>query len=136
MKQKIADSSIKIERATDRNFGVVFGTIFSFIGLYLTWTQSQISWATFSIAAAFFLMAAFRPSLLKKPNQLWFQFGMLLGSIIAPVVMALVYISTIVPLGLLLRALGKDLLGTALDSDAKTYWIERETPPQPMQKQF
>jgi len=73
---------------------------------------------------------------LELPNKLWFKFGMLLGSIIAPVVMALVYFITVVPTGLIMRLLGKDLLKQKLDKNAKSYWIKRSEPIGSMKNQF
>ena len=70
------------------------------------------------------------------PNLLWHRFGLLLGGIIAPIVMALVYITTVVPIGLIARLLGKDILHLEGDEKAESYWIDRTSPPQPMKNQF
>ena len=61
---------------------------------------------------------------------------MLLGSIVAPIVMALVYFITVLPIGLIMRLLGKDLLKLKLDKSAKSYWIERREPIGSMKNQF
>ena len=61
---------------------------------------------------------------------------MVLGAIVAPIVMALVYIATIVPIGLIARLLGKDLLKTKIDKSASSYWLERTEEMQPMKNQF
>ena len=50
--------------------------------------------------------------------------------------MALVYIVTVVPTGLIMRLLGKDLLKQKLDKEAKSYWIERKDPIGSMKNQF
>jgi len=76
------------------------------------------------------------PQVLSLPNKLWFMFGTLLGSIVAPIVMALVYFITVLPIGLIMRLLGKDLLKQKLDKNAKSYWIERDEPIGPMKNQF
>jgi fumarate reductase subunit D len=73
---------------------------------------------------------------LTVPNLIWFKFGMLLGAIVAPVVMFLVYVTTFLPIGLILKATGKDLLRLRRDSAAKSYWITREDKPQSMSRQF
>jgi uncharacterized membrane protein len=81
-------------------------------------------------------VALVRPSLFAKPNYWWFKFGMLLGSIIAPIMMGLVYVTTIVPLGYITRAIGKDMLNLQIEKSAKTYWTKRETPLQSMKNQY
>ena len=60
----------------------------------------------------------------------------MLGSIIAPIVMAFVYIVTVLPIGLIMRLLGIDLLRQKLDKDTKSYWIERDEPIGSMKNQF
>jgi hypothetical protein len=61
---------------------------------------------------------------------------MALGAVVAPVVMALVYFSTVVPIGLIMRLMGKDLLRQKLDKNTKSYWIERNEPMGSMKDQF
>ena len=82
------------------------------------------------------MLAFAAPKTLILPNKLWFKFGMLLGSFVAPIVMALVYFATVLPTGLIMRLLGKDLLKKRLDKNAKTYWIERSEPMGSMKNQF
>jgi len=82
------------------------------------------------------LLAFVAPKVLTRPNRLWFKFGILLGSVIAPVVMTLVYFATVLPIGLIMRLLGKDLLKQKLDKNAKSYWIERKEPMGSMKNQF
>ena len=53
--------------------------------------------------------------------------------------MGLLFISTIVPIGVLRRALRKDALHLAFDRAASSYWIKREPPGPPpgdMKNQF
>ena len=61
---------------------------------------------------------------------------MVLGAVVAPVVMALVYFTTVVPIGLIMRLIGKDLLRQKLDKNTKSYWIERNEPMGSMKDQF
>jgi large-conductance mechanosensitive channel len=92
-------------------------------------------WAI-SVSAIFLSLAFLAPKILTIPNKLWFKFGMLLGSIISPIVMALVYFLTVLPTGLIMRLLGKDLLKQKIDKNAKSYWIERPEPMTSMKNQF
>jgi hypothetical protein len=92
-------------------------------------------WAL-SVSIIFLFIAYVIPKILNLPNKLWFKFGILLGSIIAPIVMALVYFATVLPTGLIMRLLGKDLLKQKLDKNSKSYWIERKEPMGSMKNQF
>ncbi len=129
-------SAIEIDRSSEKNFGIVFAIVFGAIGFFLYWKSGEPTWWLFAIAAAFLITAFARPTLLKIPNLLWFKFGMLLGSIVAPIVMALVYVTTLVPMGLFIKLTGKDLLHIKLDRQSKSYWIDRTDPIQPMKNQF
>ena len=128
--------SIEHTIGSERNFGTVFAVVFAIIGGYIYWTSGVISWWPFVVASVFIVAAFAFPRMLRWPNRIWFKFGLLLGRIIAPLVMAVVYLLVIAPLGLLMRMLGKDLLRLELDSQSDSYWIERKTPPQPMKNQF
>jgi Mg2+/Co2+ transporter CorB len=88
------------------------------------------------VSVIFILLAFVAPKTLAMPNKLWFRFGILLESIVAPIVMALVYFATVLPTGIVMRLLGKDLLKQKLDKNAKSYWIERKESIGSMKNQF
>jgi hypothetical protein len=69
-------------------------------------------------------------------NRLWFRFGLLLGKIVTPIVMLLVFVLTVVPTGIVMRLLGKDPLRRKFDKSASSYWVSRDAPPGPMRNQF
>ena len=115
---------------------MVFSIVFLIIALYpLINSEGFHIWALV-ISTIFFLLALVSPKVLVLPNKLWFKFGLLLGSIAAPIVMTLVYFVTVVPTGFIMRFLGKDLLRQKLDKNAKSYWIERSEPMGSMKNQF
>jgi len=121
---------------SEKSFGIVFAIVFLLVALFpLTNSEDIPLWAII-ISAIFLLLSFVAPKLLSLPNKLWFKFGLLLGSIIAPVVMALVYIVTVIPTSLIMRLLGKDLLKQKLNKQAKSYWIERKDPVGSMKNQF
>lgn len=129
-------SHIPIGQSSPKSFGVVFSIVFLMVGLYpLINSEGIRAWALF-VSAVFLLLAYVWPNILSLRNKLWFKFGILLGSIIAPIVMALVYFLTVLPTGIVMRLLGKDLLKQKLDKNAKSYWIERSEPMGSMKNQF
>ena len=127
---------ISTEQSTEKSFGFVFSVVFLIVALYpLTNSESLRIWALI-ISIIFFLLAFLAPNILVLPNKLWFKFGLLLGSIVAPIVMAFVYFVTVLPTGLIMRILGKDLLKQKLDKNAKSYWVKRSEPIGSMKNQF
>ena len=127
---------IETERSSERSFGITFAVVFLAIVGFVFWKSGDVLWWLVAASASLLLITFTFPGLLSKPNELWFKFGMLLGRVIAPIVMALVYVTTFLPMGLYVRLTGKDLLRARLDAESRTYWIRRETQPQPMKNQF
>ena len=127
---------IPTEQSSEKSFGVVFSIVFLIIALYPLTNSEGIRLWSIILSALFLVLAFFAPHFLELPNKLWFKFGILLGSIVAPVVMALVYFVTVLPTGLIMRFLGKDLLKQKLDKNVKSYWILRKEPIGPMKNQF
>ncbi len=129
-------SHISTEQSSEKSFGVVFSIVFLIVALYpLINSESLRIWALV-VSIIFFLLAFLAPKILVLPNKLWFKFGLLIGSIVAPIVMAIVYFITVLPTGIIMRLLGKDLLKQKLDKNAKSYWIERKQPMGSMKNQF
>ena len=125
-----------VKRGSERSFGIVFAIVFLLIGIYPLTDGSEIRLWSLIIALIFFMLAYVAPQYLSVPNKLWFKLGFLLGAVVSPIVMALIYYSTVVPIGIFMKLLGKDLLNKKLDNSAKTYWIERDQPVGSMKKQF
>jgi len=124
------------EQPSEKSFGIVFSIVFLIVALYpLINSEGLRIWALVA-SIIFFFLAFIAPKVLVFPNKLWFKFGLLLGSIVAPIVMAFVYFVTVLPTGLIMRILGKDLLKQKPDKNAKSYWIERSEPMGSMKNQF
>ena len=124
---------------SNRSFGFVFSVLFALVGLVpLVRGRPVRDWALV-VAGAFFLVALARPRGLAPLNRLWLGVGLLLHACISPIIMGLVFYTTVTPIGLVRRLLGQDPLRLRFDRDALTYWIERHPPgpaPDTMPRQF
>ena len=129
-------SHVSTEQSSEKSFGVVFSIVFLIVALYPLITSEGLRIWALVVSIIFFLLAFLTPNILTLPNKLWFKFGLLLGSIVAPIVMALVYFVTVLPTGLIMRLLGKDLLKQKLDKNAKSYWSKRKEQMGSMKNQF
>ncbi len=119
---------------SERNFGLVFAAVFGVIGLWPLIGGNPVRIWSLAIAAIFLVLAFARPAVLRPLNLLWFRFGLLLGKIVAPIVMALIFYVAVTPTALIMRLLGKDILRLRFDRDAATYWIAREKSPETSMK--
>lgn len=128
-----------IKRSSERSFGVVFSVVFAIVGLWPVWGQGTVRLWALGIAAGFLALALFWQAPLHPLNRLWLRFGLLLHSIVNPVIMGLLFYGTVVPTGLLMRLAGKDPLRLKRDPQASSYWVVRTPPgpaPESMSNQF
>jgi hypothetical protein len=136
------ESHERIEGPTDRSFGLTVGGVLLGIALvkafvFTGWTVLAQGLAL--IGASLVVVALLRPSLLAPLNRAWLRLGLFLFKVVNPIVMFLIYATTVVPIGLFLRLRGKDLLRLRRDPAATSYWIPREPPgptPESMRNQF
>ena len=127
-------SNIKI--SSNRNFGLVFFFIFLVVSIWpLTHNESPRIWSAI-ISLAFLILVLTRSKLLTPLNRLWAKFGIILGSIIAPIVMGVVFFLVVTPIGLVMKIIGKDLLNLKYDKKKETYWVKRDRPTSTMKQQF
>lgn len=124
---------------SDRRFGLTVAVACGSIGA-IRLVLGHAHWAWW-IGAGLILMAValIVPAALAPLNRLWMRLGLVLYKIVNPMVMTLIFVSTIVPIGWLMRLCGKDPLRLRRDPRAASYWIEREPPgppPETMRNQF
>jgi hypothetical protein len=130
------ENFLEVKSGSEKSFGIVFAVVFLLAGLYpLSDGEGVRLWAV-CMALVFVALAYLAPKTLSVPNKLWFKLGMVMGAVITPVVMTLVYFTTVVPIGLTMKLLRKDLLRQKLNRNAESYWIRRSQPVGSMRDQF
>jgi predicted membrane metal-binding protein len=134
MSEQTEHTEVKI--GSDRNFGFFFAAVFLIVGLWPLMDSGLVRWWSLGLAAALVFLIMFWTAPIRPLNVAWFKFGLLLGRVIAPVVMAVLFILVVFPTGLIMRALGKDLLRKKMDRNTPSYWITREEPVRSMKDQF
>ena len=126
----------KIKIGSNRNFGLVFFMIFLIISLWpLTYVGPIRIWSV-TVALVFLILGLTKSKLLTPLNKLWFKFGMILGAIVAPFIMCVIFFLIVAPIGLVMKIIGKDLLNKKYNKKKKTYWIKRDIPIGTMKRQF
>ena len=125
---------------SSRSFGFVFTGFFALLAVspvVLRHGEPRL-WAA-ALSLGFLIVTLAAPTLLQPLNMLWYRFGLVLHAIVNPIVMALIFVLTVIPIGLILRLCGKDVLRLKRDPSAASYWISRSPPgPEPgsLTKQF
>ena len=124
-----------IKISSNRSFGIVFFVVFSLIALYpLTYSGEIRIWSAI-ISIIFLVLGLLNSKILAPFNKLWFKFGILLGKIISPMIMGIIFFFVVTPIGLIIRILGKDVLNLKYNKN-QSYWIEKNGPKSKMKNQF
>ena len=120
----------------NKSFGVLFFIVFLLIGLWPLTNEESPRVVFLIFAGVFLILGLINSKILTPLNKLWIKFGELLGRVIAPIVMAIIYFIVLTPLSFLIRIFGKDLLKLKYSNKVNSYWIKREKDLGPMDRQF
>tara|TARA_Y100001936_G_scaffold122908_1_gene120132 strand:- start:2206 stop:2574 length:369 start_codon:yes stop_codon:yes gene_type:complete len=121
--------------SSNRSFGILFFIVFLIVGLWPLKNGGDPSQLFLIISGIFLILGLLNSKILTPLNKIWVKFGELLGKIIAPLVMAIIYFIILTPISLFLRIIGKDLLNLKLNKD-NSYWKKRDKNIGTMDKQF
>ena len=100
----------QINKSTNKSFGIIFFIVFFLIGIYPVFFEENIRIWSILISLVFLILGIFNSKILTPLNKIWFKFGILLGKIISPLIMAIIFFLVVTPIGIIMRVLGKDLL--------------------------
>tara|TARA_B100001063_G_C16613672_1_gene477056 strand:+ start:178 stop:558 length:381 start_codon:yes stop_codon:yes gene_type:complete len=126
---------MKSKKSSNRSFGILFFIVFLIIGLWPVLSSNEIRLWSIIISLIFLFLGLINSKILAPFNAGWVKFGEILGSIIAPIVMFVIFSIIVTPIGLSLKLFGKDLLKMKKNKITKTYWILRENV-KSMKRQF
>ena len=125
----------KIKLPSNRNFGIVFSIVFLIIAIWPILNQNEIRIWSIIISLIFLILGLINSKFLSPLNKAWFKFGLVLGGVIAPIVMGIVFFLVVTPTGLIMKALGKDILGLKRNKN-NTYWLEKDNSNNNLKNQF
>ena len=124
-----------IKISSNRSFGIVFFIVFLLIGIYPLFKNGEFRSWSIIISLIFLVLGIIDSKLLSPLNKLWFKFGLMLGKIISPLIMGIIFFIVVTPTAIIMRILGKDLLNLKYNKK-DTYWIEKSDVKSKMKNQF
>ena len=127
------NKNIKI--SSNKSFGLVFFCVFLIISVYPLKNGGELRYWSIVLSFIFLTLGLLNSSILFPLNKLWFKFGIFLGKIFSPLIMALIFFFVVTPIGLMMRFIGKDVLNLKFNDD-KSYWVEKKGPKSKMKNQF
>ena len=125
----------EIKIGSNRSFGIVFFTVFLLIATYPLINNGELRIWSLILSLVFLILGLLNSKILYPLNKIWFKFGLLLGRIVSPLVMVIIFFLVVTPIGLLMRILNKDLLNLKFNK-SKSYWIEKNEQKSKMKNQF
>ena len=121
--------------SSNKDFGIVFFIIFLIIGFYPWVNNENLRIWSLILAIIFLSLGLINSKILTPFNIIWFKFGIILGRIVSPIVMGLIFFLVVTPTSILMKIFKKDLLNLKFN-DNKSYWIEKNEPKSKMKNQF
>ena len=126
---------LKNNLPSNRNFGIVFFVVFFIISFWPLLNDGNIKVWSIILAIFFLILGLINSRILTPLNIVWYKFGILLGSVVSPIVMGIVFFAVVTPTSLLMKIFGKNLLGLK-KNNKRSYWIERSQIKSKMNNQF
>tara|TARA_B100001996_G_scaffold201176_1_gene153990 strand:+ start:77 stop:460 length:384 start_codon:yes stop_codon:yes gene_type:complete len=124
-----------VKLGSNRSFGIVFFLVFLLIAIYPLINNEELRIWSLIISIIFLVLGLINSKILTPLNKLWFKFGLLLGRIVSPIIMGIIFFLVVTPIGFIMRIIGKDLLNLKFNKD-KSYWIKKTGPKSKMKNQF
>ena len=127
--------SADLKISSNRNFGIVFFVVFLTISLWPLLNNNDLRLWSLVISLIFLILGLTNSKILTPLNKIWFKFGILIGNIISPIIMGIIFFIVVTPTGIIMRILRKDLIGLKMNNKS-TYWIEKKNESKTMRNQF
>ena len=125
----------KLTISSNRSFGLVFFIVFLIVSIYPLLNDNPIRLWSLIICVIFFILGMKNSKILTPLNILWMKFGLLLGKIVSPFVMGIIFFCVITPIGIIMKLFKKDLLNLKRNSKV-SYWLDKEKIKSNMRNQF
>ena len=124
-----------IKISSNRSFGLVFFVVFLLISIYPFLHGQNLRFWSLIVAIIFLALGLLNSKILTPLNKIWFKFGLLLGSIVSPIIMSIIFFFVVTPISFVMKILGKDILNLKRNNN-NTYWVEKSGPKSKMKNQF
>ena len=122
-------------KSSNKSFGIVFFIVFLIIATYPLLNDNEVRLWSLFISLIFLILGLLNSKILTPLNKIWFKFGIILGKIVSPLVMGIIFFFVVTPIGLIMRGFRKDILNLKFNSK-KSYWIEKKDHNSKMKNQF
>ena len=115
----------EIKLPSNKKFGYFFSLFFLIISSYFIYSSNHTIGIILAIFATLFLATTLlNADLLLPLNKIWMYFGVLLGMIISPIVLGIIFFGLFTPYSLIMSIIGRDELNLKY-TKKESHWIYR-----------
>ena len=125
----------KIKIGSNKSFGIVFSIVFLVIAFWPMLNGNEINYWLLAISIVFLILGLINSKILTPLNKIWFKFGILLGNVVSPIIMGIIFFLIVTPTSIIMKLLGKDLLNLKKNNN-NSYWIEKNNQKSKMKNQY
>ena len=125
----------KIKIGSNKSFGIVFSIVFLVIAFWPMLNGNEINYWSLAISITFLILGWANSKILTPLNKIWFKFGILLGNVVSPIIMGIIFFLIVTPTSIIMKILGKDLLNLKKNNN-NSYWIEKNNQNSKMKNQY
>ena len=117
-----------IRLPSNRKFGFFFTFVFLIAAAYF-YHFENMAWTYAFVAASsiFLVITLIKSDALLPLNMLWMRLGFLLGMIVSPIVLGIIFFGLFTPIAMLMRLCRRDELRLKFTHKA-SYWVTRSEP--------
>jgi hypothetical protein len=123
-------------KSSNKSFGILISSILFFIFSYILIFHGNLKIILLSLSLISLIFSFFKPRIFQVPNIIFIYLGYKIGGVVSPIVMFLIYISTIYPIGFVMRSISSDFTQTKLYKDKKSYWEDYDNANNNLRDQF
>jgi hypothetical protein len=120
----------------NKSFGIVFSIFFAILLVYFYFKNQEINYYFLIFSFVFLILGLLNSKILTPLNKIWIKIGDILGLVIAPIVMGIVYFLVVFPTKIFLLIINKDILDLKINKKDKSFWKKRENQYNSMNNQF
>lgn len=121
---------------SNKNFGIVFSLFFFLIFIYQFFSLNLVNYFLLSFSIILLIISYLCPNILTFFNKIWIKIGEVLGKVISPIVMFLIYVLVIIPTKLILLLFNKKIMNLNINKNLNTYWVKKSDNLNNMDNQF
>lgn len=131
--------NIKSGRKELREFGITIGAVLLLFAGIALW-RGKPSFPYLAICGIILIVSGLAfPAPLKPLQKIWMAFAVVMGFVMSRLILTVLFFGVITPISLLMKVMGKDILGERIVKTEPSYWHERpaiEKPKESYENQY